>query len=595
MEGSEQKVGNAHFEKTRLVYFANKNSLLKPGNYTNFKITNDSNDTMGDYRDTEYACVSVPGVNGHNWHYIPNNHFGLYMTPAEIQTLVRNSRSIKPIRISVIVSNLVPLATYPNSGSTTQLSFNNTIYALIYHNRRNYTKVDYENGEFSFKPKDILEFCRTYDGENNFGATAKRLDLPLQNFIFKIPKHRQYFVGDTNNIDMAGRYDDPGTHGQFQYIVTNSGSYTSEDSVTSVIPTAANQPRDKTINLLQKDLIDAYIAEFLQDTDNVYQLYPGENMAVFDYYDDENPLAHIPVDGPNMTQSLMMRDKRLQNTVNTSATVPFEDMLSIPVFPQYFGEGDFSMWSGTDQFRKKLGAFAKAAAFDATANKELSIELCKLYETMFALWERLSHGDSPSKYITKPITETWIKGNPIIDASGNLVNHSFQATVTWKIDFDVEANLLTRASKLQWAMTNKQLVKYAKAINGTGTNAKYVYRYATRHFYDTPVKPMNASMESSCDYYYHNNHYFTGSYADSQRYNPIFNTPTNYEQRDTICSVDDFIPMCNVKGEVANIMLVKPACRPNYHKYKETLTTTNNVTKDGFTRSGTSFRQMETE
>lgn len=98
----------------------------------------------------------------HNWFSVPLNYFGLYATQSEMYYLLNSASSFTPTNISVTIGQTIPTAKFVGTTTTIQLSFNNTIYSMIYENH------DTENimSEFEIfsSPNEFSIFRETSDG-----------------------------------------------------------------------------------------------------------------------------------------------------------------------------------------------------------------------------------------------------------------------------------------------------------------------------------------------------------------------------------------------------------------------------------------------
>lgn len=100
------------------------------------------------------------------------NSYGLFLTMAELYSLYENFDSFIPTHLNIVIGHAVPLAKYPNTTGTTQLSFNNTIYSLICDLPAN-DMVTLNQNFATYE--DAYYFYRTYDGTSFKDGTTSQL------------------------------------------------------------------------------------------------------------------------------------------------------------------------------------------------------------------------------------------------------------------------------------------------------------------------------------------------------------------------------------------------------------------------------------
>lgn len=229
------------FSKTRIAYYDNNPSTAVIGSYTDFTIENPEPGTS-----YPYLTVKFPS-SLHNWSYVPVNAYGLYCSFAEIQSLVENNDSFIPEEIEITVGHTIPLAKYPSTSNSTQLSFNNTIYSLIGVEDDNYI------GIHSYLHDDEIDsLVRTFDGVDVSSATAgTRTTLPKRDMYFRIPYHSLLTSGDNTAppVNQVIQMPNATTNGENQTL-----------TVAERLEYAQNIGQ----------LIDSYIPELLQNNDKIY-------------------------------------------------------------------------------------------------------------------------------------------------------------------------------------------------------------------------------------------------------------------------------------------------------------------------------------
>lgn len=364
------------FSKTRLVYWENKASALVKNSSSTFKVTKPNE---SDAQPT-IAVATIPG-SLHNWHYIPENQYGLYMTTNEMYSLYENFDGYYPASCTVVTGHCVPIATFPGSANTTSLSFNNTIYSLIY------TLKDTDlvtNGEiFGNNADTAYPFFRTFDGASY--NDNKRLTLPIPDILYKFP------------ITLGSKYPEVQPAYKEVIIPVDAGT----DFTSAAGPHA--QP------LSMAAVVEEYIPEFLQDNENVKCLYPGENQNVFNYSNEKNPLAMVFFGSNKFGEYWQDKDAR---AMGISSNTPFDEkqLLLNSVWPRSRGM--------TDQL---FGGFSVAHGTNTTQ------------DTNKQYYANVGSNLTPADYVVDGPPKEWIKGLPILDGTDNLVNHTFCATITWTL------------------------------------------------------------------------------------------------------------------------------------------------------------------
>lgn len=174
-----------NFSKTRVVYWdSGKSSITLPANADTLPT---GVSFLTDNVALPYRLAKLVGQDattttvGHQWHVIPYNAYGYYCTPAEINAVIENSNSFTPISCNYSIGHTIPLSRTATA-STTQLSFNNTIYSLITDLPAN----DHVTCEEPFDLASLNTFCRTFDGAKYSDQTRNLLLIP--DLYFKVPR-----------------------------------------------------------------------------------------------------------------------------------------------------------------------------------------------------------------------------------------------------------------------------------------------------------------------------------------------------------------------------------------------------------------------
>lgn len=156
--------------------------------------------------------------------------------------------------------------------ANTQLSFNNTIYSLIY----DLHDTNFVSPKAVFSDESAaLDFCTTFDGAS-FADKSKRTLLPVNGLNYEVPA-----TGNKLMInDDTTKRDSPCVTVQYgkntEYKLTEPNSF-EEQSAT------------------EDELKKAYLPRFLQDNQNVKLLYPGENVDVTTIVNDGGVYAGLPI------------------------------------------------------------------------------------------------------------------------------------------------------------------------------------------------------------------------------------------------------------------------------------------------------------
>lgn len=395
------------FSKTRIFYYDNQPNTATIGDYTDFAI--EVPQSTASY---PYLTVSVPGSK-HNWSYLPINSYGLFMTFAEIQSLVENSDSFCPVRLEVTIGHTIPLARYPSSTNSTQLSFNNTIYSLIAVNEDGYIGIN-----SAIQDNEVQEFVRTFDGVSASDGTS-RATLPKRDMFFRIPYHSLPTTAQTTAVNEAAHIVSANTAAGVNTSVTDANRFEWDQTIAQ--------------------LIDSYIPELLQNNDNVFTLYPGENQFQKEFSNYDKEFSTLDCSGPSFNETVFQLDQRLNTLINRDLTGrAANNILSLPVLWTLRGEnGDYSPSTLVDNATTLAGSNVNWAKF---------VDMYK--------------GRNPTNDYTNILPKIFVKGVPIVDGDNNLVPHSFCCTITWTLTVDCKPRSDMNTNRLQWRMTTPYLRAY---------------------------------------------------------------------------------------------------------------------------------------
>lgn len=320
----------------------------------------------------------------HGWYAIPLNEWDLYLTEAQQQCLFENYDAIQPVSVKANIAHTIPMAKYPGRANTTQLSFNNTIYSLLYECH----ETDFvRHGTLFPTFKDLITFARTFDGASVYDAKT-RLNLPQPDLYYKIPR-----------LPMS--YDDDAPVNYGPAVMVDFRTFPQTGTIKPPTSTNSyNQPLDEGSPKL------AYYPEFLQNNEKVSALYPGENMAEISYNGEGNKFSHIDCAAVRLGEPMINIDFRNlgMNTANLAASTGLQGS---PVFPIVNGD----------------------TTLENTYFQNFSESPLSSVERYHRIFKQMSHSDE----IGPPMPQWYIKGIPILEADSNLVEHTFCATVTHSI------------------------------------------------------------------------------------------------------------------------------------------------------------------
>lgn len=438
------------FFKSRLCYYENNLNTITDSTdeWNKIKVVEDvfttGNKIQEGWADDDQVVYSVPAIQ-HNWHKLPTNYWRLYMTYNEMQCLIQNAEWIKPKNIKVTISHTIPIASFTlGSQNVPSLSFNNTVFSMIY---------DLEDTSMvhvtDFQVEKELEiFCSTYDGgrkDNN-----QRLMLPTNPILYKawqITKqaNQSYDDGDIKSNRTNDRVK----------LILNQGNipvpFKSDDTkLQSYIGDFTG------LGVSTQILKKAYYPDFLQDNEHVKLLYPGENVDVFTF-ECEDERNGIAINGTHPGENLLNKDDRLKliqcvGTFSTCSDVPQRDDLFDfhTLFPQV---RDFFTKDEDDA----LGTYP---AGQYRKGKNDNVEYSRL-------WTNYNFGQNTGTILPAKL----IKGVPILDNKGNIINHHFMAVINWELEMEYSPNVLIIPRPLQNYAFMDMLVK---AYNTTSAQTENV-------------------------------------------------------------------------------------------------------------------------
>lgn len=418
------------FMKTRMIYYDNNiNSLNESNRENNITISTASvtNNSSG------YAIARLPG-NIHNWSIVPFNKYGLYLSENEMYYLYNSSSKLIPKHMKVNLGHCVPIAIYPGTTNTTQLSFNNTIYSLIYelHDLENV------NTQNDFESTDVFtSFRQTYDGASY--TDNSRNNLPKPDLIYKFPDY--ILPGNVNS--------------ELNTVKVASGS--------TQLPTSVAVPTNVDRALTRRQMAYEFLPEFLKDNNNVYVLYPGENQ--YEYSESIGPSDFVCINTmPQMfNEAQNITDIRGGYHMNSDTRFKGESHLYQEVVP-----------------RVRYDGFLPATNDDPNPNN-INIDVKRRLDQYY-------NQDEGSLCDRGP-TKIFIKGNPILDNANNLVSHTFQALITWTLEIDIVPRIepIPRHLIEGFAILRKEY--YRVAGNTTVTN-----KFSFSKPY--PMKPQSLMLKS---------------------------------------------------------------------------------------------------
>lgn len=483
------------FSKTRIVYWDSYRSTLTLPANANTLPTEVSKVDVGD--DLPYLVYRIRGTDasniGHNWHNIPYNAYGLYCTPAEINSLYENSNSITPKSCGFVVGHTIPLNRNATSNST-QLSFNNTIYSLIVDMPGNdMVTCGWEDDVIS----KFNIFIRTFDGSTY--DTLKRNVLPRNDIIFKVPKVK--------------------TNGTFQ--PTQGGALSDTKALYKDFENFTGTDTFGLINgLTQNCVVNAYLPEILQDNSNVKTLYPGENQDMFHLdLKQFEPLSTIPCSQINFNECWNNQDARSQ-WLNSNLAFPGDVLTVMSLVPVSRGVED-TFEFGTDQ---PFNDFPYGTDFSDTGTGNLG-----KFQQM--LWSEIIQSKNGMKHMdtyTSNLPTKFIKCLPIMSQDDTPVTHTICGTVTWTLEVEVTDRLHKEINPYKWDMVwpfryIQRTFNDAKKYTGVKTYETMISSQGMRPLNDSHYKNLQVRRRAHRDndpgkrinYPYRSTNNYTPALADT--------------------------------------------------------------------------------
>lgn len=452
-----------NFSKTRICYWNNaltNTSDAEP----NINIITPETDAAT----SPYGVAEIVGSN-FNWFHIPSNHYGLYCTTAEMQDLFASSRTITPISAKITIGHCIPLAQYPGSTNTLQLSFNNTIYSKTYHQHASARLTptnDFETIGHAYN------FFRTFDGHRYIAAIGPanitRQELPRPNIRFIYPKPDYVNASQTTNnrangyareITLVKGITDDVTAADITAFLARTTDYS---SFRAYQHSTVDQP------LLEADLANLYAPEFLQDDKNLKALYPGENIDEIEIKPKPS-LTHTIMNGEQLLNQLWMnRDVR---AIFSNSNFTYNDAvyLYLNLWPQC--KGPNSNWNKDANYNINENPLQYICENNNNTTA-YNIQNIGFVESFMRLLTGFQYKDQWND----AIPHLWIKGNEVLDPAGALVNHTFQGTVNWYLTIEVEDKLY-RPIRDPWKWGNVYRIAQRVIIPGdTPANDKSTVR-----------------------------------------------------------------------------------------------------------------------
>lgn len=410
------------FSKTRLAYYDNNASLVTKDVLEAISI--DKSKT-----NRNYALGKIP-KDKCNWHSLMFNRLGCYCTFAEVQMLFDRFDGFVPVKVEIDVGHSIPIVSMPTAtgGTTQQLSFNNCIYSLITEVSASeiFLRDDMDYDKF-------LLFVRSFDG-SSFGDN-KAMVLPTVDVFFKIPHvvNTESEFKDISTVIHTGDADK-----QYWYKIT--------------APNFSHTLKKKALH---------HAPEFLQNNENVFALYPGENQYnyVWNATDSSKVVNHISTSPQAFGELERDLDRRFQIAGN-----------QMPV--------DYSHQDNSNLLNLNLFRITDHVDKDVT----------NLYELYVGNSTALRNHDHPA----------WIllKGVPILDNSGNLINHRFMSSINYTITFECKRRSHFTPRELQFSYplyVNVNAYK-AKEYPGQGGSVEVLTKAPVQLIdYGLPIKYMAPS------------------------------------------------------------------------------------------------------
>lgn len=445
------------FSKTRVVYWDSAaNGLVLPANANTIPNGVGPVPTTVEKDALPYLSYGILGST-HNWHMIPQNQYGLYCTSAEINALYENSSSFTPTHMGFTVSHTIPLSKTA-SGSTTQLSFNNTIYSLVYDLPSNYLV---QPGLCFSTIQEANVFFRTFDGLKYSDSTRNL--LPKPDILFKVPNAK------TQGSTYMTRV---GTNATSAPAAKEYAKYPNFNSVRTGMPDGHTQ----------NSLVNAYLPEFLQDNKNVKALYPGENQD--DMQHDLQSFATwstIHTSCINFNEVFASLDCRNFGVNFLNVAFPSDIMLFMNVIPECAGVNQ--PWTQVTGNVIKTPYTAMNNTGTSTVAKDFG---AAFWSTTMQQKAQALHND----FITNILPKKWIKCLPIVANDNIVVDHTICATITWTLDVDITDRIHKEINPWKWEMVWPTRIAERKYDNTGALTSTIVKEYMRSGW---PVRPLNDS------------------------------------------------------------------------------------------------------
>ena len=448
-----------NFSKTRIVYWSGtQDGIVQPSDLNSLPTGVDS--VFGDIN-YNYAVYRIQ-ANTHNWHTVPMNYYGLYCTDKELLCMFNNNSTIKPVAMNCIVGHCIPLNTTA-TGTSTSLSFNNTIYSLIHDIPPNDWVYPRPWGlQVTPSESEMITFFDTYDGGSKAVANT-RLNLPKVDLLFKVPftnRTQTDFPVQQQNITAAS------TAAQF-------------DAQRPVITTM----RDDQIYMTQNNLVNAYLPELLQVNERTKALYPGENQDMLNINIEDKGFATINTSAIRTNEFTINRDDR---TYGFNTLAPFQRLRLMSVVPLVQG-------TSTAQYNTDNTTWTVATPYEAPVTDGFAgTETIQTFQLLF-LREMIRHrnNDSELSNYNSLIPCKFVKCLPIIDGGETPISHVVCATVTWNLTVEVTMSLLHITNPYNTQHVNKEMIKTADFSTATPTIRRkefYTQRWPLKYMDDTMMK-----------------------------------------------------------------------------------------------------------
>lgn len=471
-----------HFSKTRICYWDNALTNTSDSTPNVNLITPETNSAA------LYGVAYIKGTD-FNWRHVPTNHYGLYLTTSQMQDLLEHHSSITPIKAKITIGHTIPLAQYPGSTNTLQLSFNNTIYSKTYHqpaSARLTPDRDFTNIELAYN------FMRTFDGHRFVDSDTGipiRQELPKPNvrFIYPKPDYVDTHSGANNRPNgyvreitvVKGLNDDAASLANIPAYLARTTNY---KTFSESVNTTVDQP------LLEMDLAVGYAPEFLQDDENLKALYPGENIDEITIMPKKHQTHTISNGGKLLNELWANRDIR---SLFRNSNFSYHDaiFLFLNLWPQCKGPGE--NWSLNDSTISE-NPFQYTGE-NVTAS--LTTQAIGLIQSIMQSMTSFEYHDQWND----AIPHLWIKGNEILDPAGALVNHTFQGTINWSLEVEV-IDTIDRPVRDPWKWLNVYRVAQKVIVPGTTADSDS-YKYRVKYVKGNPYCSQSDALSYNAKIY----------------------------------------------------------------------------------------------